>query len=33
MELLDKGFEDSMTVMCLPDYIRVVLRTTMYWND
>ena len=28
MEILDKGFEDSMTVMCLPDYIRVVLRTT-----
>lgn len=28
MEILDKGFEDSMTVMRLPDYIRVVLRTT-----
>lgn len=28
MDILDKGFEDSMSVMCLPDYIRIVLRST-----
>ena len=28
MQILDNGFEDSMTVMCLPEYIRVVLRST-----
>lgn len=28
MTLLDAGFEDSMTIMCLPEYIRIVLRTT-----
>jgi len=28
MTILENGFEDSMTVMCLPEYMRVVLRTT-----
>ena len=28
MQILEDGFEDSMTVMCLPEYIRIVLRTT-----
>lgn len=28
MKTLEEGFEDSMTVMCLPEYIRIVLRTT-----
>lgn len=28
MTILENGFEDSMTVMCLPDYIRKVLRST-----
>lgn len=28
MAILESGFEDSMTVMCLPEYIRIVLRTT-----
>ncbi|MBQ6014293.1 MAG: IS256 family transposase [Firmicutes bacterium] len=28
MSILENGFEDSMTVMCLPEYIRIVLRTT-----
>lgn len=28
MEILEKGFEDSMTAMCLPERIRVVLRST-----
>ena len=28
MDILESGFEDSMTVMCLPEYIRIVLRST-----
>ena len=28
MEILDEGFEDAMTVMMLPKYIRIALRTT-----
>ena len=28
MEILDKGFEDAMTVMLLPEWLRVKLRTT-----
>lgn len=28
MEILDNGFEDAMTVMCLPQYIRVAVRST-----
>ena len=28
MATLEAGFEDSMTIMCLPEYIRIVLRTT-----
>lgn len=28
MQILDEGFEDAMTIMCLPEYIRIVLRTT-----
>lgn len=28
MMILDSGFDDTMTVMCLPEYIRIVLRTT-----
>lgn len=28
MQILEEGFEDAMTVMCLPEYIRIVLRTT-----
>lgn len=28
MEILNNGFEDAMTVMCLPEYIRTVLRST-----
>lgn len=28
MGILEGGFEDSMTVMCLPEHIRIVLRTT-----
>lgn len=28
MNILEKGFEDSMTAMCLPQRIRVVLRST-----
>lgn len=28
MQILDEGFEDAMTAMCLPEYIRIVLRTT-----
>lgn len=28
MELLDKGFEDTMTVMPLPEWLRVKVRTT-----
>ena len=28
MEILEAGFEDSMTIMCLPEHVRIVLRTT-----
>lgn len=28
MKILDNGFEDAMTIMCLPEYMRIVLRTT-----
>lgn len=28
MSILENGFEDSMTVMCLPEYMRIVLRST-----
>ena len=28
MSVLENGFEDSMTVMCLPEYMRIVLRST-----
>ena len=28
MEILSNGFEDAMTIMCLPEYIRIVLRST-----
>lgn len=28
MQILENGFEDSMTVMCLPEYIRIILRST-----
>lgn len=28
MQILDEGFEDAMTIMCLPEYIRIVLRST-----
>jgi len=28
MAILENGFEDSMTVMCLPEYMRIVLRST-----
>jgi len=28
MAILENGFEDAMTVMCLPEYMRIVLRTT-----
>lgn len=28
MKTLEEGFEDSMTVMCLPEYIRIILRST-----
>lgn len=28
MQILEEGFEDSMTVMCLPEYIRIVVRST-----
>ncbi len=28
MDIFEDGFEDSMTIMCLPEYIRIVLRTT-----
>lgn len=28
MITLESGFEDAITVMCLPEYIRIVLRTT-----
>lgn len=28
MSILESGFEDSMTVMCLPEYIRTILRST-----
>lgn len=28
METLVDGFDDAMTVMCLPEYIRIVLRST-----
>lgn len=27
MQILENGFEDSMTVMYIPEYIRVVLRS------
>lgn len=26
--ILESGFEDAMTVMCLPEYIRIVMRST-----
>lgn len=28
MQILEEGFEDAMTIMCLPEYIRIVLRST-----
>lgn len=28
MQILENGFEDAMTIMCLPEYMRIVLRTT-----
>ena len=28
MSVLENGFEDSMTVMCIPEYMRIVLRST-----
>lgn len=28
MDILESGFEDAMTVMCLPEYIRIVMRST-----
>ena len=28
MQILEDGIEDSMTAMCLPEHIRIVLRTT-----
>ena len=28
MQILDRGFEDSMTVMCLPEGLRLKLRST-----
>ena len=30
MNTLENGFEDAMTIMCLPEYIRRVLRTTNF---
>ncbi|MDO4651147.1 MAG: IS256 family transposase, partial [Eubacteriales bacterium] len=30
MQILETGFEDSMTMMNLPEYIRIKLRTTNY---
>ena len=30
MECLDSGFEEAMTVMVLPEYLRIYLRTSNY---